>query len=59
VTQQEFFQRFSLDEWQLLCSKIEFLDVFAADPFDSELAEAVAKRILNFDSPAFPSPLGN
>jgi len=55
----ELFNRLSLEEWQLLCSKIEFLNVLLADPFSSELAEAVAKRILDFDSPYHPPHSGN
>jgi hypothetical protein len=50
MTKEEFYERFSLEEWELLCSKIEFLDVFVTDPFDAELADAVARRILAFDS---------
>ena len=50
MTQEEFFKRFSPEEWDLLCSKIEFLNAFVEEPFDAELAEDVAHRILYFDS---------
>ena len=50
MTKEEFFRRFSPEEWELLCSKIEFLDVFVAEPFNAEQAEAVANKILYFDS---------
>jgi len=47
MTKQELFERFSLEEWQLLCSKFEFLDVLASEPFNPALAEALARRILD------------
>ena len=50
VTRSEFYRRFSTEEWELLCSKIEFLDVFVEEPFNAEHAEGVAKEILEFDS---------
>lgn len=50
MTKDEFFEKFSAREWELLCSKIEFLDVFVAEPFNAEQAEAVANKILDFDS---------
>ena len=53
MTKEEFFKRFGSDEWELLCSKAEFLSVFVAEPFDPDLAEAVAYRILRFNSPRF------
>ena len=53
MTKEEFFRSFGSEEWKLLCSRIEFLDVFVADPFDPDLAEAVAYRILRFNSPRF------
>ena len=59
MTKTEFFSKFGAKEWELICSKTEFLDVFVAEPFNAEQAEAVAHRILNFDSPYDPSPLEN
>jgi hypothetical protein len=50
MTRKEFYRMFSAADWELLCSKEEFLDVFAEEPFDSEKAEAVAKKILDSDS---------
>jgi hypothetical protein len=50
MTQLEFFEMFSAEESELLCSRIEFLDAVTADPFDAEKAVAVANRILNFNS---------
>ena len=47
MTTTESFKRISLEEWQLLYSKSEFLNVLTADPFNSELAGAVAQPILN------------
>jgi hypothetical protein len=54
MSKEEFYERFSLEEWELLCSKREFLNVLAAEPFDAEMAETVAHRILKVDSPAYP-----
>jgi len=45
-TKKAFASRFSPDEWQLLCSKAEFLEVIEAEPFDLEPAALVAYRIL-------------
>jgi hypothetical protein len=50
MTKEEFYETFTLEEWELLCSKAEFLEVFVAEPFNAEQAEAVANKILNFDS---------
>jgi uncharacterized protein (DUF1697 family) len=50
MTRREFYKRFSAEEWQLLCSQIEFLDVFVEEPFNAEHAEEVANKILEFDS---------
>lgn len=50
MTREEFFERFSAREWDLLCSKPEFLDVFVAEPFNAEQAEAIVNKILDFDS---------
>ena len=50
MTRKEFYRKFSAEEWELLCSKDEFLDVFADEPFNSEKAEEVANKILNLDS---------
>jgi hypothetical protein len=50
MTRKDFYRKFSTEEWELLCSKDEFLDVFAEEPFDAEKAEAVAKKFLDFDS---------
>ena len=47
MTQLEFFKRFGSEEWELLCSRYDFLEAVTADPFDAELAAAVAQRILN------------
>ncbi len=47
MTKTELFKRLSVEEWQLLHSKSEFLNVLLEDPFDSKLAETVAQRILN------------
>jgi hypothetical protein len=58
MTKEELSRRFSLKEWELLRSKIEFLDVFVAEPFDAERAEAVAHRILNLHSPTHPVSFG-
>ena len=55
MTKEEFYKRFGSEEWELLCSKAEFLDVFVAEPFDADLAEAVAYRILTFNAPRFRS----
>jgi hypothetical protein len=46
ITKKVFASRFSTEEWQLLCSRVEFLDVIVAEPFDPELAAVVAYRIL-------------
>ena len=50
MTRKEFYRKFGAEDWELLCSKDEFLDVFAEEPFDAEKADAVANKILNFDS---------
>ena len=50
MMRKEFYRKFSTENWELLCSNDEFLEVFAEEPFDSERAEAVAKKILDFDS---------
>ena len=50
MTKEEFYEMFSLEEWELLCSKAEFLEVFVAEPFNAEQAEAVANSILGIDS---------
>ena len=57
MTKHEFFENFSLEEWELLCSKIEFLNVLMAEPFNSELAEAVADQILSSNPPPTRKPL--
>jgi hypothetical protein len=43
---KQFARRFSSDDWQTLCGKIEFLDALEES---LELAEIVAFRILNPD----------
>ena len=50
MTRKDFYRKFSAEDWERLCSNDEFLDVFAEEPFDAEKAEAVAKKILDFDS---------
>jgi hypothetical protein len=35
MTKEEFSDRFSFEEWELFSSKIEFLGVFAAEPFNA------------------------
>jgi len=50
VTKEELFKWFGSKEWELLCSKVEFLNVFVAEPFNAEHAEEVANKILEFDS---------
>jgi hypothetical protein len=50
MTRQEFYRKFSEEDWELLCSNDEFLDVFTEEPFNSEKAEEVANKILDFDS---------
>jgi hypothetical protein len=50
MTKEEFYEMFTLEEWELLCSNAEFLEVFVAEPFNAEQAEAVANKIINFDS---------
>jgi len=50
MTKEDFFDKFSLKEWELLCGKIEFLEALAADPFNSEFADQVAQRILRRNS---------
>jgi len=50
MTKEELFKKFSLKEWQLLCSKSEFLEVLAAEPLNPELVKAVVHRILYLDS---------
>jgi hypothetical protein len=57
MTKQEFYESFTLEEWELLCSKIEFLNAFVAEPFNVELAEAIAYRILDSNPPPFRKPL--
>jgi len=51
MTKEEFFKGYGSEEWELLCSKSEFLNVLVAEPFDPHLAEEVAYRILKFNSP--------
>ena len=51
MTKEEFFKGYGSEEWELLCSKSEFLNVLVAEPFDPDLAEAVAYRILRLNSP--------
>jgi hypothetical protein len=46
ITKKAFASRFSPEEWELLCSKVEFLDVIEAEPFDLEPVALVAYRIL-------------
>jgi len=41
---------FSAEEWELLCSRYDFLEAVTADPFDAEKTAAVANRILNLYS---------
>ena len=41
---------FTLDEWDLLCSKVAFLELFFAEPFNVEQAEAVARKLLEIDA---------
>ncbi len=43
---KQFSRRFSLDNWNTLCSSIEFLDALDES---LEKAEVVAHRILNSD----------
>ena len=50
MTKEDFFDKFSLQEWELLCGKIEFLEALTEDPFDSEFADQVAQRILRLNS---------
>ena len=50
MPKKEFYEMFPLDEWELLCSKVAFLELFFAEPFNVEHAEAVANKILNLDS---------
>ena len=50
MPKKEFYEMFTLEEWELLCSKVAFLELFFAEPFNVEQAEAVANKILNFDS---------
>ncbi len=51
MAKQEFLENFSFEEFELLCSNIEFLNVLMAEPFNAEQAEAVAHRILNSNPP--------
>ena len=57
MTRQEFFENFSFEQCEQLCSKIEFLNVLIAEPFNAEQAEAVADRILNSNPPPNRKPL--
>ena len=58
MTKENNSEGFSLEDWELLCSKIEFLNVFVAESFKAEQAEAVANRFLGFDSPLIPRRWG-
>jgi hypothetical protein len=50
MPKKEFYEMFDDEEWELLCSRAAFLELFFAEPFNVEQAEAVATKILNFDS---------
>jgi len=50
MPKKEFYEMFDDEEWQLLCSKPAFLELFFAEPFNVEQAEAVATKILELDS---------
>jgi len=50
MPKKEFYEMFDHEEWELLCSKAAFLELFFAEPFNVEKAEAVATKILDFDS---------
>jgi hypothetical protein len=50
MPEKEFYEMFDDEEWQLLCSKPAFLELFFAEPFNVEQAEAVATKILELDS---------
>ena len=59
MTKEKYFEKFNVKELELICTRIEFLNVLVADDFDPVLADEVAHRILNSDSPAFHSDCGN
>jgi hypothetical protein len=50
MTKKEFCKMFDDEEWLLLCSKPAFLELFFAEPFNVEQAEAVAAKILELHS---------
>ena len=50
MPKKEFYEMLDDEEWQLLCSKPAFLELFFAEPFNVEQAEAVANKILDFDT---------
>ena len=50
MPKKEFYEMFTLEEWELLCSKVAFLELFFAEPFNVEQAEAVARKLLEIDS---------
>ena len=50
MPKKEFYEMFDDKEWELLCSKVAFLESFFAEPFNVEQAEAVANKILDFDT---------
>ena len=50
MPKKEFYEMFDDEEWQLLCSKPAFLELFFAEPFNVEQAELVTTKILDFDS---------
>ena len=56
MTKEEFFEQFSLDELEQICTKNEFLNVLVADRFDAAQAASVARRILDLHPTAFPDP---
>jgi hypothetical protein len=53
MTREAFLQRFSPDELELLCSRIEFLDVISLETFNLDLVEDAAHRVLDIDSVKF------